>query len=161
MLESSDRTDLARAEDLVDALGAIGPQDNRYVRAVTRLCDPKMKVTSDARRSAFYMLRKLGPRANSAVPTLIACLNSSLGDSNASYLAIAFAGIGSPAVEPLIVNLKKSQGKAQIRTIRMLAAIGPAAKAALPALRELMGNQRIREGRYAKDAIRQIMKSNQ
>lgn len=152
-LESAVLEDMAIADTLAVALGKFGPGNERLVKALTKLCVNE-KASTNAHRQALIVLADIGPSARSAIPMLIRRINRS---SEFEFeIGRVFRSIGADAVSPLVDNLKKSEGEARLRTIRMLNWIGPPAKDALPLLRELAKKRICPEGRFAEYAIRVI-----
>jgi len=106
------------------------------------------------RRSAAFELGKLGSKAKKAVPSLISALKdmeSAVRDESERTLI----RIGEPGVDALVEALKDKENDefVRLRIVNIIGAIGPDAKAALPAL-ELAkkdGSSFVREG--AEEAI--------
>jgi HEAT repeat protein len=95
---------------------------------------------SDARvrRDAAYELKSLGPVANDAVSTLVKLLNSD-SDRDVRYAVADALGATGPTAEGAVHVLAAAvQGDDYVcsAAVRSLGQIGPAAKAAVPALRE-------------------------
>jgi HEAT repeat protein len=173
MLEADDGKDAVRTMNLVGAVAALGPHDERYVRALTQVCKLKEKVAYDpiktvpdceTKNAIDFTLRKLaevGPAAKSALPTLMALLNTKPEEGSFYHrqaLTQAFAAIGPPAVKALSENVKTSPRYPRLRTIRVLEGIGPPAKAALPALEAIAAAARphTEEWNAARSAVRTI-----
>ena len=111
------------------ALGGIGKTAAKPLGEA--LHDPSMSVSL----AAGEALAKLGPAAESALPDLIELLRSDHAQHvRAAVTAIEQIGPGAaPAVPALIEYYRKQAGKAPY-TARALAAIGPAASAAVETL---------------------------
>jgi hypothetical protein len=92
------------------------------------------------RQSAFYRLKRLGKGAVTALPTLIELL-ASPDDRTASGAADAIGAmreLGAPAAKALVANLGDPNTNRSAAALQALGMIGPAARDALPALRELV-----------------------
>jgi HEAT repeat protein len=174
MLESDDGKNPFRTTCLVGAVAAVGPHDERYARAVIRVCrlyeDAACSRSTASEASTihstfYYLLRQLaeaGPTAKPALPMLLGLLDKhpeEPGFDFATELARAFAAIGPPAIDALVEHLKSSQLQIRIRTILVLGMIGPPAKGALPALQAIAkqsGDAHRAEAARARDSIRLI-----
>lgn len=85
---------------------------------------------------ACRVIRAIGPGAEPAIPDLIRALTQN--DFNNAGIALfaeeALVGIGKPAVEPLLGELRKSSGVDRERVYNALARMSPHSDAALPDL---------------------------
>jgi HEAT repeat protein len=125
--------------------------------------EPGAPWESKLRISAINLLKSLGPDALDFVPQLLEALKDGKGSAPASEIALALAAIGPEAV-PAIVKvaadkqLSHSPGHPRVGAIHALELMGPAAKAAIPALEEIASdaepNRSLRE--RASDALRRI-----
>jgi HEAT repeat protein len=94
--------------------------------------------------AAVWALAVLDPNSEATVLESIPRLIEALGNKEAHIrndASIALAGIGSPAVEPLLAALEKGDGQVQLQVCDALQMIGPPAKPAVPALVGLLGNE--------------------
>jgi HEAT repeat protein len=174
LLESDQGDQPYRTAELISAVGTLGPHDQRYVQALARVCKLNEKTAYEplrtrqdasahsALRMALRQLADVGPSARSALPTLVGLLNARpeqhyFYDLEADLTA-PFKGIGAAAVDALCANLKTARGNPRVRTIRVLGGIGPAAKAALPALQAIAEATVPSDEQHiaAQDAIRRI-----
>jgi len=120
------------------SLAKIGRGDAATVEALTHAFqDPENRV----RIMAGVALRSLGPKAGPAVPQLTAALKDSALDVRLAA-AQALGAIGAksePAVPALAAILTdKNEGRFMFRTAMIaLGQIGPAAKGAIPVLKEI------------------------
>jgi hypothetical protein len=86
---------------------------------------------------AFQVLCQLGPEAKTAVPGLVRML----GDPNAGLRELAsrvLAEIGPASVPALIQKLSKEEENVKVMAAATLERIGPGAKAAMPALHNVL-----------------------
>jgi HEAT repeat protein len=111
-----------------DALVKIGPQ--AIPSLVEALADKR------ARRAAAKALRGFGPAGKEAVPALIEALKE--GDANAAH---ALSRMGKPAIAQLVEIMRKEMQFRQIAG-ETLAMMGPEAKEAVPALLELLKEEK-------------------
>ncbi len=111
------------------------------VYALAALGEPAMPVLIDlltdndktVRWMAGYSLSRIGPAARSSIPALIEALR--LPDrETGEFVAVALAGAGPEAVEPLIRALRDRDPKVRGGAARALETLGARAKAAVPAL---------------------------
>jgi HEAT repeat protein len=123
---------------LVNALSNDGqearPVDTRNVdvQALVRKLEDKEPAK---RREAADALGKLGARAKTAIPALMAALKDEFVSSNA---ALALRGIGAPAVPALVKGLKNANPMVRARSALGLAKMDGAAKSAVPALKKAL-----------------------
>ena len=115
-------------------------------------------------RHACAVFERLGPRANAAVPALVARLHARAaerkerGETSIAWPdcpAYALAKIGSAAVEPAIKLLASSDNWVRAQALMLLAEIGPPAKPAATAIETLIRDEpSLRpEGEKTLDAI--------
>jgi HEAT repeat protein len=121
--------------NVIDALAAHG--EAVVPRAIKALDNDKLRVP------AIMLLRRLGPKAKDAVPALVAILKS---DGSAPFRqeiidALESIGMASEQSVPALVGLL-SDDNLEVRrgATFALGKIGPAAKAALPAIRKNFDN---------------------
>ena len=104
-------------------------------------------------------LKRIGPAASDSLPTIIELINDGvLFSSSAVYAYIAIAGPDDWLIQKLIdlLNIDTTSHNYRSGAIMLLKGIGPAAAAALPALRQIAeGDDRWRAG-FARDAIAAI-----
>jgi len=96
----------------------------------------KEGATAEERAAAARALWKLGPRAEAAVPALVAALKDADGPVR-SAAAFALGGVGAPAAPAapgLLELLKASEPTARAAAAFALGSIGPGARAAAPVL---------------------------
>jgi HEAT repeat protein len=126
--EAGQREDL---EEAASALAAIGSE------AVIELTDCVKSSRKATRCFALRALQKIGPNAASAIPTVAGVL----ADADMTVRGLAWKvlpQLGPEAVKVLIPLAKKGDTSTRCRAIDALGEMGPAAKAAIPALREAM-----------------------
>jgi HEAT repeat protein len=115
------------------ALGRIGPE---AAEAVPALLEARANIDGDIRRKVIFALGRIKPPAELAVPVLIETFKDDDVDVQTTAVE-ALAGYGKEAVPALIKALDDRSSSVRYRAILTLAKIGPAAAAALPALRVL------------------------
>lgn len=121
----------------IEALGAIGDE-----KAVPALIETLQ--TSTLRLTAAEALGNIGPAARKAVPALVEGLSDK--DRNFRWsCAVSLARIGGPgtgaAVRVFVETFKGGDERAYYNATLCLAALGPEAKAALPALAAKQGDE--------------------
>src|SRR5262249_9029447 len=111
------------------------------IKLLIRLLDDQSVAI---RSHAAWILAEQGPRAESAIPTLVKKLNDSTFDQAMNYsifppdsaVCEALVRIGSKAIPALVESLKEKSRRD--RAVIALGRLGPRAKIAIPALRELL-----------------------
>ena|GEM_PF-1884943 len=144
-------SDLATIPNLVQALGALGPD------AVPALTAALKTVRPVARGEVINRLGHLGPAAGAAAPAILEILQA--GHFNASLkprAAAALTAIGLATVPPLIKSLGDQEAALRQTAAQVLGGFGPEAKEAIPALRELLADKEAAVRIAAADALRQI-----
>jgi HEAT repeat protein len=117
---------------LVRALCTIGPDANESVPLlIETLNHPDMPT----RQKAAEALGKIGPGHKEVVPALIL-----VHKGGNPYVIPVLTKIGAPAVAALMDTLKVPDYALQYRTLRVLAGMGPQAKDAIPAIKELLSH---------------------
>ena len=118
------------------AVARIKPGDQQWRRdKLPMLAETLWDKDVRVRQMAVRALTDLGPAAESVLPILKRAIQGSNTDVVQSALDVLPA-LGEPAV-PLLVETLKQRPEIRPRVARMLARIGPAAKAAVPALVEI------------------------
>ena len=127
------------------ALGEIGPAAKQAVPSLLQpLSDPKSGCASAAARA----LAQIRPTDEKAILGLCAALNDQEFGPASGYVshwaAEALTSIGPPAVPALIRTLEKedASGEATYKACQVLGRIGPLAKDAIPALTQVLGDER-------------------
>ncbi|CAN5324554.1 hypothetical protein BH11PLA2_BH11PLA2_01000 [soil metagenome] len=103
------------------------------------------------------------PESPSLDPTVIQKLVDGLKDPDPDVrqnLASALAKIGTSSIEPLIVALKDSNSDRRAGAAYTLGLQGEAARAALPTLLELIGDDSLDVRRQASYALSRVVPSN-
>lgn len=102
------------------------PAADQYVRDLIGRLE-----TKPGDGESYNMLRRLGPLAGAAAPTIVAHMRA----SNQTTAINALLGIGPHAsLPPLLDALRSDDKKRALAAAQMLAVFGPAASAARPAL---------------------------
>jgi HEAT repeat protein len=114
------------------ALGHVGPDAKAAVPHLQKLLDDP-----DLRASAIRTLGQIGPDARAAVPQLVALLRHRR-DWDQELAVVALSRIGDASAVPGLVAALRDGPEAQRAACRVLSALGPAAKAALPPLLDLV-----------------------
>lgn len=129
-----------KREQAAHALGALrpGPHDHKVALALaTRLTDPDVEV----RWAVDGALVRLGPRAEPAIPALIAALPD---PQRKEWASTVLANIGKPAVPALRRALGHGQAHVRRSAAFALGAMGTDARSAAPELRRLLSGERDR-----------------
>ena len=121
----------------------------------------------NVRRAAAEALWKLGPEAEPAIPELIEALSSEEDGDVSGRARRALVAIGEPSVEPLVGALRSDDQGARTQAAYALAQMRDKAKAARPALIELLkdkgytGNWRLEQAitGQGKDVIPDLVKA--
>ena len=122
---------------LMKALGAMGPQASPLAPSVVRLL---RNGNSDVQECAARCLGEMGPKARWAAPALRGALRDLVaGVRIAAARALGDMGYATEAAEALTRELKDPLVWDVVAPA--LAEIGPAARVALPALREALRNE--------------------
>ncbi|MBN2453282.1 MAG: HEAT repeat domain-containing protein, partial [Candidatus Omnitrophica bacterium] len=127
-----DKNDDVR-KNAAEALGRIGQAAKDAVPALVKALGDKNDVV---RKNAAETLGRIGPDAKDAVPELIQAV-----DDIGNAAAEAIGKIGLPAVPALIQALKDKNYFIRDEAAEILGRIGPAAKAAVPAIIQYMLNR--------------------
>jgi len=105
------------------------------------------------RTSAFHALKTIGPGAKAAIPFLMELFKDRSKGLQVEATT-ALAGIGEAAVPALIAAMGDTDRSIRLRAVSALGDMGPAAKAAIPALRNVVGDRLL--GASAKAALKKI-----
>jgi len=153
LAEALGEPDSSAREAAAWSLARIGPEGAAASEALAKLLtDASPRV----RCPAALALQGIGPKASAAVPALIAALQDPV-DYVRAAAARALGGIGAPAgARPLAQRLLSENESGLVRgsVLEALGAMGPAAKDALPALRQAIEQKR--SGASAQRAIQRI-----
>jgi HEAT repeat protein len=125
--------------NVIDALASQG--EAAVPRAIKALENEKLRVP------AIMLLRQLGPKAKDAVPALVALAKNNRSAALRHEIIDALEAIGSASeqsVPTLVEMLGDSDVEVQRGATFALGKIGPAAKAALPAIRANAEKQELR-----------------
>ena len=101
---------------------------------VAALADALKDPDREVRRAAANSLGALGPAAVDAIPSL-AATTTDVDPSVRNATIDSLGRIGSPAAVPVLVQALKDPETASL-AVRALGSVGPAARGAIPALRE-------------------------
>jgi HEAT repeat protein len=113
---------------VVPALAKHGEKAVPGLIAILKEGNPSVQVP------AMDALAQIGPAAKEAVPLLAEAMTEGTDDKLASHAAQALGHIGAAAVPELVNVLEKGNAKRVVMAARAVAQVGPAAKAAQPAL---------------------------
>lgn len=161
LLSSKDAYIRGKALDLLDSFG---PKAKEAIPEIAK--DAVGDDQPDFRRRALLVLIRTKPRPEEIVPTLLRVLKDT-GDSSvdvreqAIFIFQKLGADGKDAVPDLIATLKKGTNIRQSMEIaRVLGAIGPPAKAAVPSLTEELNRSRENPGleQFIIDALNKINK---
>ena len=134
--ELKDKDFMVRSRAAVNLAG-IGPAAKEATSALIQgLEDDKMAVRC---RAAFALRKIIGPEAGHAIPALTKAINDESGYVRRGAVG-ALGSIGEAAVPALVDAL--SHENVRRSTISVLGRLGPRAKAADPALSELLKNEK-------------------
>lgn len=136
-------------EAAIDSLARLAPA------SVAALIDLFGHPKSELRQRAARALGKAGAPAARAVPNLIAALPDADLKLSREIVA-ALAGIGKPAVEPLIQSLSSAPPRGRPGAAEALGLIGADAAPALPSLRERLKDPDSKLQQAARTAGRRI-----
>ncbi|HEV3259903.1 MAG TPA: HEAT repeat domain-containing protein, partial [Gemmataceae bacterium] len=123
-------------ESAAGALADIDPKDPNIVPALGRALGDDMR---EVRASAAAALGKLGPGAKAALPALKKALNSE--QEGQEDLIKVLVQIGPAAVPTLIELLGAEKPEIRSQAATILGDMGPAARVAVPALKEALQDQ--------------------
>jgi HEAT repeat protein len=101
---------------------------------VTALADALKDPDREVRRAAANSLGALGPAAVDAIPSL-AATTTDVDPSVRNATIDSLGRIGSPAAVPVLVQALKDSQTGSL-AVKALGSVGPAARGAIPALRE-------------------------
>ena len=131
------------------ALGLVGKDAQDATPAVIKaLADPVGSV----RRKAGFTLGRLGGKAEILIPPLVKALNDADDDVREAVVD-TLTKIGEPAVPGLIGAVQVAPMRARNHVVLILGAIGPDAKAAIPALRSLLLGKQLDTADLAANAL--------
>jgi hypothetical protein len=140
-----DRTEVAVVRAAATAaVGRVAPGSASQREAVTALASlVKTDLSPDVRAEAVGALRRFGPHACEAAPTLrkgLAALAVGPGQFDAEAVAL-LARLSPPPVELLgeVLEDRRAPDSARRAAARQLGALGPRARRALPSLRKTFG----------------------
>ena len=117
------------------ALASIERDDARALATLTAML--ASTESGRVRRAVALGLVKYGPAASSAVPGLVAMLDRETDRGSAMQ---ALKAIGVRTVPELLKMLAVKEPRVRVFACESLAALGPAAKDAVPKLRELLAS---------------------
>lgn len=124
-------------EACATGLGTLRKEPKQSVPALLKAAkDP----SSPVRNQAIMSLGRFGKEARDGVPVIIAALHDQKTRSMAALVLAQFGPDASDAVPELIKMLKEEPPNPE-HAVQALGAIGPAAKAALPHIREIQKNR--------------------
>lgn len=131
----SDPSDTVR-HSAVYAIGRISPKPDVVLTTLVAAIQKDKGLY--VRMRAAEVVGGLGPAANEAVPVLVAAMKNDKSDSVRSNAAVAIGRIGSLESIPEIIEVMQSDKNEFARSgaARALAEFGPAAKEAIPALKQ-------------------------
>lgn len=140
LLKARGRKARSDCQEFLTALASIAPESDAVLSAVVDILNDK-KANPDLRTGTIHTLEKIGPAAKAAVPALIAALKETLSGfsaGNREPIHAALVAVGADAAPALAEFLRGKEDESLRRiAIRILADMGPTAKAAIPVLREL------------------------
>jgi esterase/lipase superfamily enzyme len=131
--------------DIAESIEKLGPDAAEAVPVLTSLLEHE---GSDVRLAAISACRSIGESAGSAVPALVRRVQVEEDPTVIASAARAIAAIDLLAVDQILPGLAGDE-ETRDRTLLALAAIGPAAQAAVPALTELLADPARAESRPA------------
>lgn len=140
-----------------DALVVIGTDRSR--EAVPVLVEVIRDGNEEEKKHAVGLLAHIGPPAKAALPSLIALLKDErfpVRFEAALALTTIDAGEGAKAVSALIEGAKSDDNYKQQNAAKALAAIGPPAKEAVPALEKLFEAKYVHARYSAAEAVARI-----
>jgi HEAT repeat protein len=136
-LDELQARDPAMRQEAVEALRLIGPRDPRVLPALAGMVqDPDPAV----RKRAVYALRRMGSKAKPAVPSLVRALE----DEDREIRLMAAYALGhmqlkdESVIIALLPMLKDEYPKVRQAMLQFLGDLGPAARVALPAVRQAL-----------------------
>jgi HEAT repeat protein len=144
---------------VLHALASIGP-DRKVISAALQLFHDE-EEDKRTRRGALQVIGAAGPAAKDVVPQLITALVDK-EQKYASYhdvIITTLGQIGEPAVQPILDRLPKADHYPRLRFIWALNAIGPEAKAAVPALEKELESEDRQVQREAAKALSRIKRT--
>jgi HEAT repeat protein len=143
--------------EAVRALIRLGPAALPALPELTAAAEADRKVSLELVEFAAEAIGKIGPKAKTAVPTLMDLLG--VQDPNVhGRAAHALAQIGPDALPPLIAALSDPAPAKRKAASWALGEMGPRASAAMPELRRLTSDPNPLVVMGAKDALRRIEK---
>jgi HEAT repeat protein len=145
-----------------DAARALALLMNRAAPAVPTLAKVLSDKDPDVRQGAAAALAAVGPAASAALPAMRSALETEKEKGIRAQIIFALGTVGKDdpkVVESLRNALKDDNAEIILATIRALAAIGPAAKETLPALKTFTTDGRTEIREAAKDAIEKIQEN--
>jgi HEAT repeat protein len=146
LLIESDPSDNPRTNDrrrgAAVALAAIGPDARDAIKALEKSWAKERKFNGEEAEAMAYALVRIGAGSKDRA-------FQHLVDTSSRFLV----DIGAVAVEPLLAKLKKDDSTA---TVRLLGEFGPAAEAAIPALKGRLEHKRPEMRRAAREALKRI-----
>jgi len=124
----------------------------------------------DRRASAAYHLGKLGPAARTAVPALIAALQTRSNSNDRDVWAVAEAlgqiapdtEFADASITVLVETLRSKNANTRVQAAEALARFGPRARLAIPGLRDMMNDSTVADafrkevGQAARKALEAI-----
>jgi HEAT repeat protein len=155
LMQSMTSSDPLEVADAVAALGNIGPAAKEAVPLLAKA----LTAQANVRAGAIRALAKIGPDAQAAVPLLIPLLKSRDGDDRcAAARAVWKIDYRSDLSVPVLLDYFKDKQNWEWRVIvaDALREMGPAAKAAIPALRAATDDYRPEVRRSAAKALKRI-----
>jgi HEAT repeat protein len=138
-----------------EALGRLGPE--LAAAAIPGLIRGAQHKDKDLRASATKVIGKLGPKARAAIPAVLRQIRQTLSEVGSVFPLVEIAvkiGGTRQVVRTLVAALASKKQTARLNAVEPLGKLGPAAKAALPALRKMAARERKSE---ASEAIEQAI----
>lgn len=152
-VEKPSDTDAMIRDDVIQTLGRIGPSAAEAVPALVRAMEKPGKYGV---RSILETLDRIGSAARAAAPAVCRVLKSGSDNERAAAAQTlgALRASGTETVAALVAALRDPSEHVRLKAVYALDSLGPAAKAAVPELRRLLGEGEI--GSAAKSAIEAI-----
>jgi HEAT repeat protein len=145
--------------DCLWTLAAIGPE------AADAVPDVVAAMSSDqesVRYAACYTVGNIGAPASAAIPALEKNLQDrdpflqTISAWALAHISPRKEGVAEECLKPLLQGLKLSDPRVRIEAAQALALLGPAAKGAVPALREIASDEDEAVKKSAAEALQKI-----
>ena len=150
LIEALEDSDTGIRSCAADALSRIGPE------AVPALVKALEHEDADVRGGAAHALGGIGPKARAGAPHLVGLMKGEGPAYDAAYALCKIVPDDPTTVPALLDVIRNCPGSPACLAAKVLGRIGPAAKDAIPTLREAMNSQDEYMREVAEEALKRI-----